>query len=492
MSGPRNGIIPQTGACGELRTVRAGQEPRLGTSPRTGTDELRPAPQSRTTPDPCRRKNARGRTFAAAPPGGRTCRRPCRPPHGQDRIVGIAGPCRSESRSDRQGHRTGICLGRAQPSSGSDRRKSADRRGAGSDAKDKKRSPAATRSRVGGATPNRPIHGTEKMRGRSMPSSLLARFLPKQCNPQPYDARLSPQLLRGESRRKFSGENSGENERDLFVRRTPGRTQHGHITERERTKAGDSGTAAGQRQDNSGKTAERRQRDDRTAAEKQRNGGRETTGRRRRNSRDTTGQRQDSSRETAERRQRNDRTAAQKQQGHGGETTGQQRRNSGTAAGKRQDAGGKTAGTRRGNDRTPAEKQQGHGGETTGQRRKNSRDTAGKRQDAGGETAGTRQGNDKTTAEKQRNGGRETTGQQRKNSGAAAERRPHSPTKKGGDRSIPVPSPVAARRRAIARIPALGVPPAVNSRRSAPPCPCRCGSAFRGSRLPRGSASKGR
>ena len=199
--------------------------------------------------------------------------------------------------------------------------------------------------------------------------------------------------------------------------------------------------------------------------------------RQRNNDRDTAVKRQGSSGKTAGTRRGNDRTAAEKQQGHGGETTGQQRKNSGTAAGKRQDSGGKTAERRQGNDRTAAEKQQGHGGETTGQQRKNSGTAAGKRQDSGAETAGTRRGNDRTAAEKQRSGGGTTAA---------------LTDEKRGDRSIPVPSPVAARRMAIARIPALGVPPAVNSRRSAPPCPCRCGSAFRGSRLPRGSASKGR
>lgn len=248
MSGPRNGIIPQTGACGELRAVRAGQEPRLGTSPRTGTDELRPAPQSRTTPDPCRRKNARGRTSAAAPPGGRTCRRPCRPPHGQDRIVGIAGPCRSESRSDRQGHRTGICLGRAQPSSGSDRRKSADRRGAGSDAKGKKRK-SCGHTLPGRRCDTEPSDSRHGKNAGSQYALFASRTVSSEAvqSPNRTTRGCRPSFFAGESPRKFSGEISGENERDLFVRRTPGRTHHGHITERERTKAGDSGTTTGTR-----------------------------------------------------------------------------------------------------------------------------------------------------------------------------------------------------------------------------------------------------
>ena len=229
--------------------------------------------------------------------------------------------------------------------------------------KAKKGNPAATRSRVGGATPNRPIHGTEKMRGRSMPSSPLTRFLPKQCNPQAVRRAVvapasSPAKVAANSPAKSPAKTNGTS--SFAERRAE------HIT----------GTS------------------------RNGNGRRPAT--------------------------------AEQRQGHGGKTTGQ-RRNSGTAAGKRQDAGGKTAGTQ--------------------------------------------QGNDKTAAEKQRNGG-----------GTAAA----LTDEKRGDRSIPVPSPVAARRRAIARIPALGVPPAVNSRRSAPPCPRRCGSAFRGSRLPRGSASKGR
>ena len=153
-----------------------------------------------------------------------------------------------------------------------------------------------------------------------------------------------------------------------------------------------------------------------------------------------------------------------------------QRNNDRDTAVKRQGSG-ETAERRQRNDRTAAEKQRSGDRETTGQQRRNSRDTAGKRQDSGAETAGTRRGNDRTAAQKQRNGGGTTAA---------------LTDEKRGDRSIPVPSPVAARRMAIARIPALGVPPAVNSRRSAPPCPRRCGSAFRGSRLPRGSASKGR
>lgn len=248
MSGPRNGIIPQTGACGELRTVRAGQEPRLGTSPRTGTDELRPAPQSRTTPDPCRRKNARGRTSAAAPPGGRTCRRPCRPPHGQDRNVGIAGPCRSESRSDRQGHRTGICLGRAQPSSGSDRRKSADRRGAGSDTKGKK-GKSCGHTLPGRRCDTEPSDSRHGKNAGSQYALFASHTVSSEAvqSPSRTTRGCRPSFFAGESRRKFSGEISGENERDLFVRRTPGRTHHGHITERERTKAGDSGATTGTR-----------------------------------------------------------------------------------------------------------------------------------------------------------------------------------------------------------------------------------------------------
>ena len=406
MSGPRNGIIPQTGACGELRAVRAGQEPRLGTSPRTGTDELRPAPQSRTTPDPCRRKNARGRTSAAAPSRrphasapvssaarAGSDRRHCRP-------LPVRKPLGPAGTSNRDMFGPRPALFGFRPSEVGRQKRCGQRR-------ERQKKKSCGHTLPGRRCDTEPSDSRHGKNAGSQYALFASRTVSSEAvqSPNRTTRGCRPSFFAGESPRKFSGEISGENERDLFVRRTPGRTHHGHITERERTKAGDSGTAAGQRQDNSGKTAERRQRDDRTAAEKQRNGGRETTGRRRRNSRDTTGQRQDSSRETAERRQRNDRTAAQKQQGHGGETTGQQRRNSGTAAGKRQDAGGKTAGTRRGNDRTPAEKQQGHGGETTGQRRKNSRDTAGKRQDSSGKTAGTRRGNDRTAAEKQRSGG---------------------------------------------------------------------------------------
>ncbi|CVI70221.1 hypothetical protein BN3659_01798 [Alistipes sp. CHKCI003] len=241
------------------------------------------------------------------------------------------------------------------------------------------------------------------MRGRSMPSSPLARFLPKQCNPQAVRRAVvapasSPAKVPAKSPAKTNGTSS-------FAER-----RAEHIT----------GTS------------------------RNGNGRRPAT--------------------------------AEQRQGHGGKTIGQ-RRNSRTATGRRQDSSGKTTERRQGDDRTPAEKQQGHGGETTGQQRKNSRDTAGKRQDSSGKTAERRQGDDRTAAEKQRSGGGTTAA---------------LTDEKRGDRSIPVPSPVAARRRAIARIPALGVPPAVNSRRSAPPCPRRCGSAFRGSRLPRGSASKGR
>lgn len=248
MSGPRNGIIPQTGACGELRTVRAGQEPRLGTSPRTGTDELRPAPQSRTTPDPCRRKNARGRTSAAAP---------SRRPH-------VSAPVSSAARA------------------GSDRRHCR---------------PLPVRKPLGPAgTPNRDMFGPRPALFGFRPSEVgrqkrcgqrrerqkkksCGHTLPgRRCDTEPSDSRhgknagsqyalfasrtvsseavqspsrttrgCRPSFFAGESPRKFSGEISGENERDLFVRRTPGRTHHGHITERERTKAGDSGTTTGTR-----------------------------------------------------------------------------------------------------------------------------------------------------------------------------------------------------------------------------------------------------
>ena len=405
MSGPRNGIIPQTGACGELRTVRAGQEPRLGTSPRTGTDELRPAPQSRTTPDPCRRKNPRGRTSAAAPPLPEAARVGARVVHRTGRIGSSALQAPAGPKAARTGRDTEPGYVWAAPSPlrvptvGS--RPTEEVRAA--TRKAKKGNPAATRSRVGGATPNRPIHGTEKMRGRSMPSSPLARFLPKQCNPQAVRRAVvapasSPAKVPAKSPAKTNGTSS-------FAER-----RAEHIT----------GTS------------------------RNGNGRRPAT--------------------------------AEQRQGHGGKTIGQ-RRNSRTATGRRQDSSGKTTERRQGDDRTPAEKQQGHGGETTGQQRKNSRDTAGKRQDSSGKTAERRQGDDRTAAEKQRSGGGTTAA---------------LTDEKRGDRSIPVPSPVAARRRAIARIPALGVPPAVNSRRSAPPCPRRCGSAFRGSRLPRGSASKGR
>ena len=321
MSGPRNGIIPQTGACGELRAVRAGQEPRLGTSPRTGTDELRPAPQSRTTPDPCRRKNARGRTSAAAPSRrphasapvssaarAGSDRRHCRP-------LPVRKPLGPAGTSNRDMFGPRPALFGFRPSEVGRQKRCGQRR-------ERQKKKSCGHTLPGRRCDTEPSDSRHGKNAGSQYALFASRTVSSEAvqSPNRTTRGCRPSFFAGESPRKFSGEISGENERDLFVRRTPGRTHHGHITERERTKAGDSGTAAGQRQDNSGKTAERRQRDDRTAAEKQRNGGRETTGRRRRNSRDTAGQRQDNSGKTTERRQRNDRTAAEKQRSGGGTT----------------------------------------------------------------------------------------------------------------------------------------------------------------------------
>ena len=167
------------------------------------------------------------------------------------------------------------------------------------------------------------------MRGRSMPSSPLARFLPKQCNPQAVRRAVvapasSPAKVPAKSPAKTNGTSS-------FAER-----RAEHITGTSRNGNGRRPATAEQRQGHGGKTIGQR-----------------------RNSRTATGRRQDSSGKTTERRQGDDRTPAEKQQGHGGETTGQQRKNSGTAAGRRQDSSRETAERRRNDGRTHRRKKRG-------------------------------------------------------------------------------------------------------------------------------------
>ena len=166
-----------------------------------------------------------------------------------------------------------------------------------------------------------------------MPSSPLARFLPKQCNPQAVRRAVvapasSPAKVAANSPAKSPAKTNGTSSfAERRAEHITGTSRNGNgrrpATAEQRQGHGgkttgqrrNSGTAAEKRQDSSGKTTERRQGDDRTAAEKQRSGGRETTGRRRRNSKDTAGQRQDSSGETAERRRNGGRTHRRKKRG---------------------------------------------------------------------------------------------------------------------------------------------------------------------------------
>ena len=201
-------------------------------------------------------------------------------------------------------------------------------------------------------------------------------FFRSSAIPKPYDARLSPQLLR---RRKSP----------QILRRNLRRKRTGPL-----------------RSPNAGPNTSRAHHGTGTdEGRRQRNGGRATTRQQRKNSGTAAERRQDSRRETPDRRQVNNRTPAEKQQGHDRATTRQQQRNSGAATENRQDSSAATAGTRRGYDRTAAEKQRNGGRETTGRRRRNSRDTAGQRQDNSGKTTERRQRNDRTAAEKQRSGG---------------------------------------------------------------------------------------
>ena len=285
MSGPRNGIIPQTGACGELRTVRAGQEPRLGTSPAG----LPPPPlpeAARVGARVVRRTGRIGSSALQAPAGPKAART------GRDIEPGYVWAAPSPLRVPTVGSRP------------TEEVRAATR-------KAKKGNPAATRSRVGGATPNRPIHGTEKMRGRSMPSSPLARFLPKQCNPQAVRRAVvapasSPAKVAANSPAKSPAKTNGTS--SCAERRAE------HIRGTSRTGNGRRPATAEQRQGHGGKTTGQR-RNSGTAAER----------------------RQDSSRETTERRQGNNRTPAEKQQGHGRETTRQQQKKTEEPTDKKQE-----------------------------------------------------------------------------------------------------------------------------------------------------------
>ena len=166
-----------------------------------------------------------------------------------------------------------------------------------------------------------------------MPSSPLARFLPKQCNPQAVRRAVvapasSPAKVAANSPAKSPAKTNGTS--SFAERRAE------HITGTSRNGNGRRPATAEQRQGHGGKT----------------------TGQRR-NSGTATGRRQDSGGETAGTRQGNDKTTAEKQRNGGRETTGQQQRNSGAAAGKRQDSSGKTAERRRNDGRTHRRKKRG-------------------------------------------------------------------------------------------------------------------------------------